>query len=102
MQPYDHTLNGFMFAIFGLYDYYELTKSDTVKDILRATLTTIKYNIYDYRVEDDISYYCLRHNIQDPFYHKIHIAQLKYLTNITGDSYFSAIGEILKNDYWEY
>ena len=27
-SPPDHTLNGFIFALYGVYDYYVITRSD--------------------------------------------------------------------------
>ena len=39
------TLNGFMFAIMGLYKYYLITKSDNVLKILTESVYTIEKNI---------------------------------------------------------
>lgn len=62
-------------------------------------LQTIKENIYRFRVEDDISYYCLSHRIQSEYYHNIHVNQLETLYNITGDPAFSLWSSLLKKDH---
>jgi hypothetical protein len=55
-QPPSHVLNGFVFAIFGLSDYYLLTGNMECKKILLGSLTTIKHYIPEYRVPGGISY----------------------------------------------
>lgn len=95
------TLNGMIFAIYGLYDYYRITSSELVLKYLYASITTIKDNILRFRCEDDVSYYCLKHNNfkgRNPSYHKVHIRELKKLTDITGDPYFKEIAEIFYKD----
>jgi len=95
------TLNGMIFAIYGLYDFYRITESELALKYVYASLTTIKDNILRFRCEDDVSYYCLKHNNfkgRNPSYHKVHINELKKLTEITGDSYFEEIAEIFYKD----
>lgn len=95
------TLNGMIFAIYGLYDYYRITDSELALKYLNASLTTIKDNILRFRCEDDVSYYCLKHNNfngRNPAYHKVHIRELKKLTELTGDPYFSEVAEIFIKD----
>ncbi|GBE28683.1 hypothetical protein BMS3Bbin03_02633 [bacterium BMS3Bbin03] len=43
METPCNTLNGYLFAIFGIYDYYLVTNDALSKDILLASLTTIKH-----------------------------------------------------------
>lgn len=100
-----HALNGKMYAIFGLYDYYimliqqknKLNKKESIK-VLRGALTTIKQKIKEYRNLGNISDYCLLHKVKSFKYHKIHIEQLKYLYKITGDVYFNEISYLLEKD----
>ena len=83
-----HVLNGFIFGIYGIYDYYSLTKNATALEVLKATLTTLKHYLGDYRVEKDISNYCLGHNHKSLVYHNVHIDQLRTLYQITDDIFF--------------
>lgn len=95
------TLNGMIFAIYGLNDYYRITNSELTLKYLYASITTIKKNILRFRCEDDVSYYCLKHNNfrgRNPHYHKVHIRQLKKLSEITGDNYFSEVASIFLKD----
>lgn len=88
LQP-AYTLNGMIFALFGVYDYYRITKNPMAENTLRGAILTIKENIDKFRVENAISHYCLRHPmVRSLKYHKIHIWQLKELYKITGDSVF--------------
>ena len=84
------TLNGFMFAIMGLYKYYLITKSDNVLKILTESVYTIEKNISHFiNIEDDKeSCYCLKHKKISSYYHQIHIHQLNVLHKITGENIF--------------
>lgn len=92
-------LNGFVFGIYGLYDYYLLTKGSDEKDILLAAITTIHNYISYYRDIGDISFYCLKHNHKDVAYHFLHQKQLSMLSKITGDPFFKSMADSLHDDY---
>ncbi len=92
-------LNGFIYALYGLYDYYLLTKDEGCREYLLASITTVKHYIEEYRNPGDISYYCLRHKLKYPNYHKYHTEQLSMLYKITGDSYFLKMFNLFYNDY---
>lgn len=93
-------LNGYIFAIFGLYDYYQLTKNEEAKLLLQASLTTIYDHIALYRQKNDISLYGLKHDHQSMYYHTVHINQLQSLYRITGDPYFQEMSEIFHDDWY--
>jgi len=87
--PAAYTLNGMIFALLGIYDYYRITEDIEVENMLMGSILTIKDNINKFRVEGGISHYCLRHPaVRSVSYHKVHIRQLKMLYKITGDNYF--------------
>lgn len=92
------TLNGMIFAIYGVYDYYLVTSDEKALQILKASLTTIKNNIAKYRNENDYSYYCLKHKIKNEGYHYIHIGQLKMLYKITEDPFFLEMSKKFESD----
>lgn len=92
------TLNGMIFAIYGVYDYYLLTLDQKALQIIEASLTTIKNNIAKYRNENDFSYYCLKHKVKNEGYHYIHIGQLKMLYKITNDPFFLEMSKKFESD----
>lgn len=103
--PTDHpayTLNGMIFAMFGVYDYYRIFHDDKSKELLKASLTTIRRYIPDFRNKDGLSFYCLKHRVENLNYHRIHIEQLKLLYSITEDSVFKDYADMLQNDYDPY
>jgi len=98
-KPPDHTLNGFIYAIFGLYEYYLLDKTDEAKNILQAAITTINHYLPLYRRKGRKSFYCLGHRERYGTYHKLHIRQLKQLFSITQDDYFLSMAEQFAADW---
>ena len=99
-----HVLNGFVFAIWGLYDYYWLEQDSDAKRLLRAALTTLYNRAIEYRKIGDNSFYCLKHQKSDysltsNHYHEIHIKQLKELYKMTNELYFKQLSEDFKLDY---
>ncbi|CAH0175230.1 D-glucuronyl C5-epimerase family protein [Peribacillus simplex] len=77
----DLVLNGWIFAIFGLLDLYKLTKEDKYKTALQSSIYTLKTELSKY----DTGYwscYDQSGKIGSPFYHDLHIAQLKVLYDL--------------------
>ncbi|HDK27745.1 MAG TPA: hypothetical protein ENG48_11750 [Candidatus Atribacteria bacterium] len=95
----DHTLNGFIFAILGLYEYWLATKDPEVKLYIDAALTTLYVKLPLFRNPGGISYYCLKHHHQSAQYHILHINLLKYLYRITGETFFLEFADSLYTDY---
>lgn len=67
-------LNGWIFAIFGLFDITKLTNNILYKAILSRTLKTLKNELDKYD-SSYWSYYDQCGHLSSPFYHKVHIAQ---------------------------
>ena len=93
------TLNGFIFCVFGLYEYYQVTKDEYSEYLLKASLTTIKHYANAFRVKGEPSYYRLKHKVQNERYHRIHIKQFKGLYTITGDQFFADFADSLYHDF---
>lgn len=93
------TLNGMVYAIYGIYDFYRITKRADAKELLSASITTIENNIDRYRNEGEVSYYCLKHAVGAAAYHGIHIQQLNTLYLITGEQRFKETAEEFKGDH---
>ncbi|WP_243028296.1 D-glucuronyl C5-epimerase family protein [Thermus albus] len=77
-DEYRAILNGWVFALFGLYDYLLVEDVDDVRSMLEETLSALvaylpKYNAGYW------SYYDLSGHLASPFYHQLHIAQLQAL-----------------------
>lgn len=76
-------LNGWIFSIFGLYDYLLIyPKNKKVKKFYLDTVETLKNNLSKY----DLGYwskYDVNKRIASPFYHELHIAQLNVLYDLT-------------------
>ena len=76
-------LNGWIFAIWGLYDYCKIFDDIAVKDVLNKTLKSLEQKIPEF----DAGYWSLYAEgkmIASPFYHKLHIAQLMVMYDLIG------------------
>lgn len=86
--PPSFTLNGMIFATFGLYDYLQVCKNDRIKRLFDEAIKTIEYMLPLY--DDDISSnYDIAHitarkipKVKGDKYHLIHISLLQNLESI--------------------
>jgi hypothetical protein len=89
-------LNGFIFGIYGIYDYYQATKDELSKALFQAAVTTVKRHLHLFRNKGDRSWYSLGNSHKTTItYHNVHISQLKMLYSMTGDEFF-------KNMAWRF
>ena len=88
-------LNGWIFSLFGIYDYLKLIKSTKYADIYLKSLETLKRHLSDYD-SGFWSYYDKNGRIASPAYHNLHIALLKTLSDITNEKLFHKVA-----DKWE-
>jgi hypothetical protein len=97
----DRTLNGYVFAVFGLYDYLRLTGDPTAVALWNGGLVNARWHIqFRYRNTGYISRYCLRHpSVLSVKYHHIHWHQMVSLHASTGDAGWSRIADALRADY---
>ncbi|MBN2093651.1 hypothetical protein JW964_28785, partial [candidate division KSB1 bacterium] len=86
-----HVLNGFIAAIFGLHDYYQVSKDESCQQILLASLTTVQNHLDQYRNPGSVSFYCLKFKELFQRYHKTHIEQLQELYKMTNDFSFKVM-----------
>ncbi len=93
------TLNGKIYALIGLYDFYIATGSNEAKNLLMAGITTIKENVHRFRQPNKPSLYCIKHNKSYADYHQTHINLLRTLHGITGDPYFEEVASTFEADY---
>jgi len=71
-------LNGWIFALFGLYDFLLAEEDLDVRRLLEESLRTLIAYLPRYNA-GYWSLYDLQGNLASPFYHRLHIAQLKAL-----------------------
>lgn len=75
-------LNGWIFSLWGIYDYLKLVDDENIKKIYNQSINTLKKYLHEF----DNGYwskYNLGSKIASPFYHRLHIAQLKVMYDIT-------------------
>jgi hypothetical protein len=96
---HDHTLNGYLFALFGLYEYWLATGSSDARNLLAGGVAALRHYVPQFRNVGSISAYCLRHRVQNAKYHRIHIWQLRFLGRITGDAFFSRMSKAFAADF---
>lgn len=74
-------LNGWIFALFGIYDLVKISGDERLKQILRKTLTSLESNLSKF----DNGYWSMYNTdgmITSPFYHDLHIAQVSVLYDL--------------------
>jgi len=89
--PPSHVLNGFIWTLWGVYDFYLLTKDSDAKKLFNNCIKTLKQNLKRF----DIGFWSLYDlsptflkTIASTFYHKLHIVQLEILYKITNENIF--------------
>jgi hypothetical protein len=95
----DLTLNGFAYAVRGLYEYWQLKKTPESELLLREALTTLKHYAPEYRRVGLPSVYCLAHRVPAPAYHGQDIELLRDMYRMTGDSAFAQIADDFASDF---
>ena len=101
--PHPHSpcraLNGHIFAIYGLYDYWQLTSSPAARDHAIGGISAVATYIDSFRNSGWISNYCLTHRATSVSYHRVHVTQLYQLFAYTGATIFAQKADLLILDY---
>ena len=85
-------LNGWIFAIFGLYDGVLVTKRQDWREFLQNTINTLEIELRCYDA-GYWSYYDRAGRLASPFYHDLHINLLKVLAKLAGREVFLLMAE---------
>lgn len=94
-----NVLNGFIMAVYGLYDYYWLDPADQTRShLLKASLYTLEKNVLRYRRPGQPSLYCLKHQHVDNNYHRYHIDLINKLYLMTGEMFFKGVSALFAED----
>ena len=99
VSPPTHILNGFMWGLWGVYDFSVFFDDENIRTRFNDYTNTLKKNIDSY----DTGYWSLYEHsgtrlpmIASLFYHKLHIVQLQVMFKLTSKSIF-----IEKAKIWE-
>jgi heparosan-N-sulfate-glucuronate 5-epimerase len=99
VTPPTHILNGFIWALWGVYDYFLATRDNAAQDLFSRGVRTLLHNLSRY----DLGFWSLYEQsgtrlpmVASAFYHRLHIVQLRVMHRLTGESEFARIA-----DRWE-
>jgi hypothetical protein len=84
-------LNGFIFSLMGVYDFYEITKDEKAEKIFYEGIETLHKHLTDYELKLLLfrwSRYDNRFTMHSRNYHYVHILQLEWLYQVTKDKFF--------------
>ena len=96
-------LNGWIFSIWGLYDYCKYCGDEEANILLQQTLDSLKRKLPDF----DMKYWSRYDDgkrICSPFYHKLHIAQLRVMYDLFGDEIYKEYAdkwEVYQRSFWK-
>jgi heparosan-N-sulfate-glucuronate 5-epimerase len=77
-------LNGWIFALFGIYDLFLATGKEAYGNVFEQSLNILIKALHMYD-SGFWSYYDEQKSLSSPFYHDLHISQLEALFLVTGD-----------------
>lgn len=91
-DPPTHILNGFLWAAWGMHDYFLHTGRESAGTLFAEALRTLRSKLGDF----DAGYWSLYEQsgtrmkmLASPFYHSLHIVQLRVMYRLTGEALFS-------------
>ncbi len=96
LSPPTHILNGFIWAAWGVHDYWLATGDGEARNLFTRAVETLRKNLDRY----DLGFWS-RYElsgtrlpmIASPFYHRLHVTQLRIMHKITGDDVFARYAE---------
>lgn len=99
VNPPTHILNGFVWALWGVFDFWLVSADASAKEVFDCGVETLVHNLPRF----DTGYWSLYEQsgtrlkmLASPFYHQLHIVQLRVMYKLTGDARFKAVA-----DRWE-
>lgn len=95
----DHVLNAHLHSLIGIYEYWQHTRSAAARQLLEGAVTTMRDRAQQYRREGRASIYGLRSRSNHLKYHQVHVWQLRLLGRMTGDPFFSQLGDLMASDH---
>jgi heparosan-N-sulfate-glucuronate 5-epimerase len=99
VSPPTHILNGFIWTAWGVRDYFLATQSAIARNLFAKCVHTLTANLDRY----DLGFWSLYEQsgtrlpmVASPFYHQLHIVQLRVMARLTGEEIFARYA-----DRWE-
>ncbi len=89
-------LNGFIFALFGIYEYYQITGDEKAKYLFDKGIIELKNHLSDYDT-GEWTYYDNLGKHANIMYHNVHTKQMLQLYDITQDPVFMRFYQKWKN-----
>lgn len=96
VSPPTHILNGFIWAVWGIHDYFLATKDATAQELFTRAVRTLLHNLDRY----DLGFWSLYEQsgtrmpmVASRFYHHLHIVQLRMMHRLTGEEEFLRIAD---------
>ena len=96
VSPPTHILNGFIWAAWGVHDYYLATKNRSAEELFEKAVHTLEANLDRY----DLGFWSLYEQsgtrlpmVASPFYHRLHVVQLRVMHLLTGKEVFARYAE---------
>ncbi|MBI4159834.1 hypothetical protein HY504_01575 [Candidatus Wolfebacteria bacterium] len=91
VNPPTHILNGLIWGLWGVYDWWLVSRDERAHQLFISCAKTIKNNLSRYDIgfwsRYDLSVQSLP-MIASHFYHQLHIVQLRVMHTLTGDDVF--------------
>ncbi len=92
VDPPTHVLNGFLWSLWGVYDYWLATGDSDAERLVSQATDTLAENLRQF----DAGFWSLYEQsgtrlrmLSSPFYHRLHIVQLQVMFRLTGLDIFS-------------
>ena len=92
VDPPTHILNGFLWASWGVYDYYLCTRDEKAGRLFDEAVRTLRDNLPQF----DTGFWSLYEQsgtrmkmLTSPFYHSLHIVQLRVMHRLTAEPVFA-------------
>lgn len=99
VSPPTHILNGFIWAAWGVYDYFLATGDGSARQLFERAVQTMLHNLNHY----DLGFWSLYEQsgtrlpmVASAFYHRLHLVQLRVMHRLTGETEFAQVA-----DRWE-
>ncbi len=93
VYPAAHILNGYILALFGLYDYVMFTKDKRVEELIQRSITTLHSLIGEYDTGYWTRYDLLHKRLASWFYHSLHVTLLEALARYSGCEHCAALAQ---------
>lgn len=96
VSPPTHILNGFIWAAWGVYDFFLAAADPAARDLFAEAIRTLMANLHHYDTGSWSLYDLPGTRIQNrasPYYHHLHIVQLLILSRLTGQETFRAFAD---------